>query len=110
MNDTVRFDVTAPNIRWGIEVDFTAGTIRAWKDAKSDSGTLTPSQAARLRSLVTPLHTSGNQHSRSQLASGMEEWAICLDGKTVTVCYEDETTVSPRDLWRWVIAARDRLL
>lgn len=110
MNDTVRFDVSAPRISWGVDVDLTESTIRAWKDQRSDSGTLSPHQVARLRELITPLHAGGSHRSRSQFASGSEVWTICLGGETVTVSYEDETTVSPRDLWRWVIAARDRLL
>lgn len=110
MNDTVRFNVSAPSVSWGFEADLTAGTLRAWMRGKKGAGTLPPDEVARLRALLTPLHAGGNHSARSQFASGMEEWVICLDGETVTVCYEDETTVSPRSLWKWAIAARDRLI
>ena len=110
MNDTVRFDVSAPNVSWSVQADLTAGTVQARSGQAQASGTLTPAQVTHLRALLEPLHSSGNHHSRSQFASGMEEWVICLDGETVTIRYEDETTVSPRKLWKWAVATRDRLI
>ena len=110
MNDTVQFNVAAAGIDWGVEANLTEGTISARQDGRFGIGTLSEAQAARLRALITPLHDGGDHRSRSQFASGSETWTICLGGETVTVCYEDETAVSPRELWKWIVAARDRLL
>jgi len=110
MNDTLTYDNSG-----GLQmvVDLTEATIRTRRARKAKPRTktepLTAEEVATLRALTEALHAVGDEHVRTQFASGAEQIVACLGGQTVTVVHESDGRAGRPELEAIGAWVRERL-